>query len=69
VGDRVRHPLHLVKYHARTLLLNLDQHAAVYTALRDAGGTFRGVRETAVPIDEAGPVPPMASVNAARKLW
>jgi DUF438 domain-containing protein len=27
----------------------------VYTALRDAGGAYRGVLETVVPIDEAGP--------------
>jgi DUF438 domain-containing protein len=26
----------------------------IYTALRDAGGTYRGVLETVVPIDEAG---------------
>ena len=27
----------------------------IYTALRDADGTYRGVLETVVPIDEAGP--------------
>jgi len=27
----------------------------VYTALRDADGTYRGVLETVVPIDDAGP--------------
>jgi DUF438 domain-containing protein len=28
----------------------------IYTALRDAGGAYRGVLETVVPIVEAGPV-------------
>ena len=27
----------------------------IYTALRDADGTYRGVLETVVPIDDAGP--------------
>ncbi len=27
----------------------------IYTAFRDADGTYRGVLETVVPIDEAGP--------------
>ena len=27
----------------------------IYTALRDAAGTYRGVLETVVPVDEAGP--------------
>jgi uncharacterized protein len=28
----------------------------IYTALRDSDGAYRGVLETVVPIDEAGPV-------------
>ena len=31
----------------------------IYTALRDADGTYRGVLETVVPIDEAGPADAM----------
>ena len=32
----------------------------IYTALRDADGTYRGVLETVVPIDDAGPANAMA---------
>ncbi len=32
----------------------------IYTALRDADGTYRGVLETVVPIDDAGPANAMS---------
>jgi DUF438 domain-containing protein len=34
---------------------NNGSERIIYTALRDSGGAYRGVLETVVPIDDAGP--------------